>query len=199
LHWTLAGSGVVHDEVPIEPGKEAHGLQLFVNLAAKDKFMPPAVIRNAAANRPTFRQAGGASVKVAFGEYDDGVVRHAPAVALPTRAALFDVRLQTGQTFRYPVPPGDNAFFLVVAGTVTAGGNQYAEGKGAAYARDGQVAEIIADSAMHGEAQVAFFTGTPLNEPVVQHGPFAMSTAEDIAKVMADYQAGRMGRLEALA
>jgi redox-sensitive bicupin YhaK (pirin superfamily) len=34
---TEAGSGVVHEEIPAEPGRELHGMQLFVNTRAKDK------------------------------------------------------------------------------------------------------------------------------------------------------------------
>jgi redox-sensitive bicupin YhaK (pirin superfamily) len=33
LHWTAAGRGVVHEEVPVETGKTAHMLQIFVNAA----------------------------------------------------------------------------------------------------------------------------------------------------------------------
>jgi redox-sensitive bicupin YhaK (pirin superfamily) len=32
LHWSAAGRGVVHDEVPAETGKTVHMLQIFVNL-----------------------------------------------------------------------------------------------------------------------------------------------------------------------
>jgi redox-sensitive bicupin YhaK (pirin superfamily) len=34
---TEAGSGVVHEEIPAEPGRELHGMQLFVNTRAKNK------------------------------------------------------------------------------------------------------------------------------------------------------------------
>ena len=32
LHWAAAGSGIVHEEVPAEPGKTVHSLQIFVAL-----------------------------------------------------------------------------------------------------------------------------------------------------------------------
>src|SRR5271165_3647580 len=42
--WTHAGSGVVHEEVPAEPGRELHGVQIFVNLSAKNKLTPARVL-----------------------------------------------------------------------------------------------------------------------------------------------------------
>ncbi len=39
LQWMTAGRGIVHSEMPGED--MAHGLQLWVNLAAKDKMVAP--------------------------------------------------------------------------------------------------------------------------------------------------------------
>jgi len=39
--WMTAGKGIVHCEMPYGEG-ESHGLQLWVNLAKKDKMVDPA-------------------------------------------------------------------------------------------------------------------------------------------------------------
>ena len=42
LQWMTAGRGIIHAEMPLlEPGERARGLQLWVNLAAKNKMIPP--------------------------------------------------------------------------------------------------------------------------------------------------------------
>ena len=33
--------------------------------------------------------------------------------------------------------------------------------------------------------------GRPLNEPIVQYGPFVMNTREEIEQALQDYQSGR--------
>ena len=44
------------------------------------------------------------------------------------------------------------------------------------------------------EGAVALFGhADPLNEPVAAHGPFVMTTREEIIQAVRDYQAGRVG------
>jgi redox-sensitive bicupin YhaK (pirin superfamily) len=191
LHWTTAGAGVVHDEVPVEPGRTAHGLQIFVNLAASKKHMPPAAHHIAAERMPVVQQSGGARVKVAFGAYDDGHVAAAPVEVMPTDAALLDISVPRGQRFAYPVPVGHSATLLVISGAVQVDGEALREGQAVSFARDGGLLDVQAII----ESQVALLLGRPLNEPVVRHGPFAMTTQADIERAINDFQAGRMGHL----
>jgi redox-sensitive bicupin YhaK (pirin superfamily) len=190
-HWTVAGAGVVHDEVPVESGKVAHGLQLFVNLAVKDKHMPPDAIHIHKDAMPRFKQNTGADVKVAFGPYDDGLTSFKSAAVLPTDVSLFDVRLERSGKFSYPIPSNTNAFLLVVKGTATIGEDSVAENQAVGFGRDGGVLTIQSE---HG-AHLALFLGKPLDEPIVQHGPFAMTNQEDILRAISDYQSGKMGAL----
>nr|CUV10899.1 putative 12-oxophytodienoate reductase [Ralstonia solanacearum] len=41
LHWTTAGRGIVHEEVPAETGKTVHSLQSFVNLPPQRRATAP--------------------------------------------------------------------------------------------------------------------------------------------------------------
>jgi redox-sensitive bicupin YhaK (pirin superfamily) len=191
VHWTVAGKGVVHDEVPVTPGQVAHGLQLFVNLAAANKHIEPYAIHIARAEMPRVQQAGGAAVKIGFGRYDDGATRFDPVKPVPTDATLLDVTLAAGASFSYPVPAGMNAFVYVVSGAVQIEGDALAQAHAASLGREG--GELVVTS--KAGAQFALFLGTPLNEPVVRHGPFAMTNSTDIQKAIADYQAGKMGSL----
>ena len=190
-HWTVAGAGVVHDEVPVVNGLIAHGLQLFVNLSAADKHIVPYSIHIDRELMPRLVQASGARIKVAFGDFDDGY-RSAPSVkALPTSAALFDIELQANQSFHYPIPVGTNAFMLVVSGDVDIGSEGVHQAEAVAFGRDGGMLEVSANGVSH----IAVFLGKPLDEPIVRHGPFAMTNQADIERAIADYKAGRMGSL----
>lgn len=40
VQWMTAGRGIIHSEMPVvEPGKDLHGFQLWINLPSKDKMV----------------------------------------------------------------------------------------------------------------------------------------------------------------
>ena len=45
------------------------------------------------------------------------------------------------------------------------------------------------------ESQVLLLSGSPIQEKVVQHGPFVMNSETEILEAMRDYQMGKMGIL----
>jgi redox-sensitive bicupin YhaK (pirin superfamily) len=44
-------------------------------------------------------------------------------------------------------------------------------------------------------AQALLLSGVPLREPVVQYGPFVMSSEREIEQAVEDYRAGRLGAI----
>ena len=42
-------------------------------------------------------------------------------------------------------------------------------------------------------ARFVLISGEPINEPIVQHGPFVMNTKEEILQAIEDYQEGKNG------
>ena len=52
---------------------------------------------------------------------------------------------------------------------------------------DGVVLEVASD------AKVLLISGQPLNEPIVQHGPFVMNTQQEIYQAVNDFQTGHFG------
>lgn len=54
---------------------------------------------------------------------------------------------------------------------------------------DGDTLLLCADA----DSLLLFGHADPIREPVVAHGPFVMNTREEIARAIADYQAGRFG------
>lgn len=192
LHWTLAGSGIVHDERPVVEGEICHGLQIFVNLPAAKKLMDPRVLHLDRGEMPE-RDVDGTRIRVPFGRLA-GLESPLPlARAIGADVALADVSIDHGATFRCPLDAHRNAFVYVVAGNVEIGGARLATGT-AVRVETGGTLEVAA----HGEARIALFAGTPLGEPVKMHGPFAMTSAAEINAAIDRYQSGAMGQLAAL-
>ena len=57
------------------------------------------------------------------------------------------------------------------------------------------VGERIAIEASSG-AQLLVLSGEPIDEPVVQYGPFVMNTREEIREAISDFNRGKFGYLE---
>jgi redox-sensitive bicupin YhaK (pirin superfamily) len=193
LHWTLAGRGVMHEEVPMVQGTPATGLQIFVNLPASHKMMPPQAIHANAGAMPRIK-LGAATAKLVFGSYDghESATRADDGTAVPGDATLMDVTIPAGANATLSLKPNQRAMLLVLRGEVSVGDVIVKAGSGVRISEFVQA--VIGASAE--DAQLAVLLGTPYSEPIVSHGPFAMSTQAQIVDAITRFHAGDMGRLE---
>jgi redox-sensitive bicupin YhaK (pirin superfamily) len=193
LHWTLAGAGVMHEEVPLVPGQVAHGLQMFVNLPARAKGLPPAGLHVSSARMPRF-SLGDAKVKLVFGQWTDASTSHSAAAPMPAPgdATLLDLWLPAGGQTALQLGTTQQALLLRIEGELRLDGHAHtAEVAWAA----GVGAKVQVQASANAPARLALLAGTPWREPLVMHGPFGMSTQAELQAAMARYQAGEMGRL----
>src|SRR5438445_8670929 len=68
LLWTLAGRGVLHLENPVTEGPVCHGLQIWVNLPAREKGREP-LVRHLRARQIPAQVRPGVRVRVVAGEW----------------------------------------------------------------------------------------------------------------------------------
>lgn len=194
IHWTQAARGLMHEELPEQPGTVCHGVQIFVNLAAAHKHTPPRTLHLERERVPEFHQGPGVRVRVLAGE--SGGVRS--PLELLTPVTLLDVHLSPGARFEHVVPAGHQSFVLVIGGAGSAGPEASAvpliSGSAAMFDERGELLLLRAE----GEPLHALVgTGRPLHEPLAAQGPFIMNTREQLADAVHRYQAGEMGRLAA--
>ncbi|MCI0467913.1 MAG: pirin family protein [Beijerinckiaceae bacterium] len=193
VQWMTAASGIVHEEFHgteyAKRGGPFEMIQLWVNLAAKDKKAPPGYQNIADAQIPRVELAQGAgTVRVIAGSYK----------GLPGPARTFspmnvwDMGLKGGGRTEFRVPSGWTAALFVLKGKIRFASGETAGAVELAVLQREE--EEFAIEAMEDSA-VLVLNGEPINEPVVGHGPFVMNTQVEIAEAMADYRAGRMGHL----
>ena len=191
VQWMTAGRGIIHSEMPEQEEGRMAGLQLWVNLAAKDKMQPPAY-RDVPPDRvPAFELDDGTRVRVVAG-VTHGVTG---AVTRPTTEPLvLDITLPAGASFNLPVPAGHNAFAYVYGGAAAQIGGSPVASEHMALLRNEPEADGVrfAAPAGGGPVQILFVAGAPLNEPIAQYGPFVMNTAQEIHQAMADFQRGAL-------
>ncbi len=186
VQWMTAGRGIIHSEMPEQEEGRMAGFQLWVNLAAKDKLSAPTYCDVPPQDVPVFTLADGVTVRVIAGE-SHGVTG---AVTRPTTEPLYlDIALPAGATFAQAIPASHNAFVYVYGGAVEVEGTRVDSERMAILANDAS-ADGVRVRALDGDAKLLVIAGRPLNEPIVQYGPFVMNTPAEIHQAMADFQRG---------
>jgi len=190
--WTQAGSGVMHEELPAESDRQLHGIQIFVNLSAKNKLVAPEVLQLEKAQMPERRTAAGDRVRVVAGLFEDV---SSPLVPIEP-FNLLDIELR--RKIPFSLPKAHNAIVYVLTGDVLVraddGGQQMSGGHALAVHGGGGRVTI---EALH-PAHLLFLSGAEIREPVVAHGPFIMNDLAQVEAAFARYRKGDMGRLEPL-
>jgi redox-sensitive bicupin YhaK (pirin superfamily) len=191
MHWTQAGRGMMHEEVPSEPGKAAHGMQVFVNLSQANKQAGPVAFHVNHADMSVVQVEGG-SVRVVAGSFDGQSSPITHDARWLTRVNILDITLQPGASVNIPVKAGENAFFILFSGSFKALAQENNAQAAIIFEVEGAVAQVQAgDQTLRG----VFFSGTPINEPMFPKGPFMGNTAHDVADYSARFQRGDMGTL----
>ncbi len=196
LYWLKAGSGAVHDEAPGD-GARIHGLQVFVNLPARMKQDAPESLHVKAQDMPIL-EADGHRVRVVLGESNGIAGQVSPALPM----TILDGRVAAGSTFAHDLKAGESGWVYAIEGGIEliAGGEKVTLQAGesvAIEATPGSAASTIAlRSTADSGARFALFAAAPVKEAFVQKGPFVMNNAAEIARVEADYAAGKLGHLD---
>jgi quercetin 2,3-dioxygenase len=200
--YMTAGDGILHIETPPEhlvvSGGLFHGVQLWINLPREKKRIAPQYQDLQGKESAMVSTAdGGALVRILAGEVDG---HQGPGIS-HTPLAITHVTIAPGARVEIPWRSDFNALAYVLAGsgTVGADGRPIATGQMAVLV-DGDTVVLQADAKLDSRSdnlEVFLIGGVPLREPVVQYGPFVMSTPAEIQEAFDDYQAGRLGRVPA--
>ena len=188
VQWMTAGSGLIHAEVSPPDFKQTGGpleiLQLWVNLPSRLKMTPPRYTGVQADGIPAVATADGAgTVNLVSGSFagQQGPIRSLTDVFMAT------VQLYPGARVELPAPRGRAVLFYVVSGRVAVSGREVDQWHLATLHDDADTVTVEASE----DSVLLFGHADPIDEPVVAHGPFVMTTREEISEAIRDYQAGR--------
>ena len=105
-----------------------------------------------------------------------------------------DFTMQPGSQLHQPIPAGWNAFVYIIEGEGVFGKEKAAPATAhhcLVLGTDGDGLSVWNRSGA--PLRFVLAAGQPLNEPVVQQGPFVMNTRAEIQQAMEDYYYGRNG------
>jgi redox-sensitive bicupin YhaK (pirin superfamily) len=184
VQWMTAGRGIIHSEMPQQKDGLMWGFQLWVNLPAKDKMIPPRYQDIPPERIPETRAGEGVRVRVVAGQSDG---TRGPVEGVVTQPLYLDVSMAPGARFQHPVPAGHTAFAYVYEGEAELGaGSRLAAGNLAVLGDGGAVAAVTSTS----PARFLLLAARPLREPIARYGPFVMNTRAEIMRAVEDLQNG---------
>jgi quercetin 2,3-dioxygenase len=198
--YMTAGDGILHIETPPEhlvmSGGLFHGLQLWINLPKDKKRIAPAY-QDLQGDRITLVASpdGGALVRVLAGSIDG----HSGPGVSHTPLAIAHITVAPGAQVDIPWRRDFNAlaYALSGAGSVGAEARPFSEGDLAVLV-NGDSVRLRANSTQNSRSEnleVFLIGGVPLREPVVQYGPFVMSSRAEVIEAFEDFQKGRFGQI----
>jgi len=185
-------------ETLIASGGLFHGIQLWVNLPAADKWVSPRYQDIGAGNVALLTSDdGGALLRVIAGD----VGAHRGPGATHTPISFAHATLSPGARLRLQWPREFNALVYALSGKGTVGTEQrpFESGQLVVFG-EGDGLTVTASRAQESRSpalDVLILGGRPIREPVAWYGPFVMNTHAEIAQALSDFKAGRMGVIPA--
>jgi len=195
VQWTTAGRGVIHAEGPskefVKRGGELEGIQLWLNLPAKDKMMTPNYQHIKNEDIPIVENIGKTiQLKVVAGEQEgkNGLIK------TQTEVNVFTVNAKEKGSININIPMNHQSLVYLLDGEVMVN-DKVTLKKGAiqmvTFNQDGGFIELEAKK----ESTLLVLSGEPIQEKVAQYGPYVMNSQTEIMEAMRDYQQGKMGYL----
>jgi quercetin 2,3-dioxygenase len=195
VQWMTAGRGLLHRETAYHK-QPVHTLQLWLNLPSDKKMVEPKY-QDLRVDPMPVRHEPGVEVKVFSGQ--SGGVKGSASNYVPV--TMLDISIKgdnnfASSSFSQEIPAGQEGFVYVLSGRGTFGSD-------AISVVAGQIGHLAKTNPRHGPTRLTLnskepsrfllWTGQPLHEPVVAHGPFVMNTRAQIVEAFSDYNAGLFG------
>ncbi|KAF7293838.1 hypothetical protein HMN09_01179700 [Mycena chlorophos] len=193
VQWMVAGRGIIHAEMPVHaPGHpDPRGLQLWVNLPKQYKMVEPSYQELGPAEIPTATPKDGVRVKVISGK-SHGV--ESPVRPLGGCWYFHYIWDKEGVEAFQELPQGWTAFIYVLKGSLTVGADPTPLDAFHTLVLSANSTEAgVLLKSLSPDTQLMLAAAEPINEPIVQHGPFVMNTQEEIMQTFQDYRQGKNG------
>lgn len=198
VQWMTAGRGVQHSEMfPLLYKDQENPLELFqiwLNLPSTSKFVDPHFKMLWHEDIPIVRE-NQVRIKVIAGDYR-GTAAPTPApdswAADPkNEVAIWNIHMDAHSAFTLPkalTEVSRNLYFYEGA-ELTIQDEKIKANHGIGLASREDVTIQAGDTTAH----FIILQGKPIDEPVVQHGPFVMNNQEEISATIQDYQLTQFG------
>ncbi len=203
VQWMTAGKGVLHSEMfPLLKENEKNPMELFqiwLNLPKKSKMVKPHFKMIWSDEVPRFsvknNNGNAINIEVLVGQLGAYTASAAPpdswAANPNNHVAIYNIEMEPNTEWNLPATAeGVNRTIFYYEGN-----NLQIDGKTIPNYHGVEVEPTAELKLLNSNerSKILILQGRPINEPVVQHGPFVMNSREEIYKAFEDYQKTQFG------
>ena len=202
LQFMTAGRGIMHAEMPRQDMGVNVGMQLWVDLPEKLKSVEPRYRDLRADEIPKVQvDDGKVEVKVISGQ-SHGVDSVRDLAYTPVW--IFDITIKPGGSITQQLPNNWNVFAYTLSGLVSFSNGPAKTPEAVTpyhnvvFEQAGDAVTATVQSGSPEDAHFMLIAGQPLDQEIVQHGPFVQTTREGVYQAMMDFQTNSNGFERAL-
>lgn len=180
VQWMTAGSGILHEE-KLPASERMLGVQLWLNLAAKDKMVPPAYysIKNEEIQEISIPHG---KLRLLAGTFEE----NAGFAGKYQPLDYYDIHLQENASFQMKTDEKKTVLLFTLVGGIFIGEEWIEEKTAVCLTAGTELAFRTGDEA----AQVLYISSERLDEPISWGGPIVMNTQTELQEAFADLQRG---------
>lgn len=172
--WMTAGSGIIHQEMP-KPSNRMLGAQIWLNLPAKYKMVPPKYGDIKHEDIPLVKE-GNSTVRIIAGDYK---ITSGAFKAEYVKATYLDVEVEANSEWHYETEVDATLYLYILKGegSFEPGSNEIITEKQAVLFGSGN--KIVVQSKEKG-IRFLLLSAMPLDEPIAWGGPIVMNTKDEL-------------------
>jgi redox-sensitive bicupin YhaK (pirin superfamily) len=195
VQWTTAGRGIIHAEAPtkefVKKGGDLEGIQLWLNLPAKDKMMTPNYQHLEENQIPKLFSE---DKKVQLNIIAGNQLEQSGLIKTQTEVNVFTATADENGKLEIEIPENHQSLIYLLDGEILVNNSDVlkkGENQMITFHQDGTIIQFEAKK----QSTILILSGEPIKEKVTQYGPYVMNTQTEILEAMRDFQQGKMGYL----
>ncbi|PQJ83002.1 pirin family protein [Polaribacter glomeratus] len=195
VQWTTAGRGIIHAEAPtkefVKKGGDLEGIQLWLNLPAKNKMMTPNYQHLEENQIPKLISE---DKKVQLNIIAGNQALKTGLIKTQTEVNVFTATADENGKLEIEIPQNHQSLIYLLEGEILVNNSDIlkkGENQMITFYQDGTKIQFEAKK----QSTILILSGEPIKEKVTQYGPYVMNTQKEILEAMRDFQQGKMGYL----
>eukprot|EP01130_Rhizamoeba_saxonica_P004979 TRINITY_DN2007_c3_g1_i1.p1 TRINITY_DN2007_c3_g1~~TRINITY_DN2007_c3_g1_i1.p1 ORF type:complete len:342 (+),score=85.82 TRINITY_DN2007_c3_g1_i1:30-1055(+) len=202
LQWMTAGKGIVHSEMfPLLNDDKPNPLrffQIWINLRKNRKMVESDFVMHWAEDVKNVAVSEGVNLTIWAGQYENITALEPPVNSYAhedgTDVAIYYITIEPGCSFTIPPAEGGSSskrtLYFIEGDHMSIDGKDVSKRNQVEVDAAYDCAIINTDDKL---IEILVLQGKPIDEPVVQYGPFVMNTQQEIRQAFSDYQQTQFG------